>query len=138
MPKQPSEQDVREALYLVCQIISAPEGSGLQDERRRLVIRTIAEAHISIEWKQGLMRSPVIREDDKMDTTNKFLVGVQGDSVIVGLAMQTTRISPEDAFNLAAWLVVMAETTALLQGDALLRRKKFQDFQDLVDKIKSS
>lgn len=43
-----------------------------------------------------------------METMNKFLVGVQGEHIVVGLPMSAARMSKEDALLLAAWLVAMA------------------------------
>jgi hypothetical protein len=39
---------------------------------------------------------------------NKFIVGVQGDQIVVGLPMRTARMSKEDALLLAAWLVALS------------------------------
>ena len=39
---------------------------------------------------------------------NKWLVGVQGEQIVVGLPMRAARMSKEDALLLAAWLVAMA------------------------------
>jgi hypothetical protein len=41
---------------------------------------------------------------------NKFMVGAQGNDIVVGLASRTARMSKEDALELAAWLVSMAST----------------------------
>jgi len=41
---------------------------------------------------------------------NKFLVGSQGEQIVIGLPMRSARMSKEDALTLAAWLVAMAET----------------------------
>ena len=45
-----------------------------------------------------------------METINKWLVGVQGDKIVVGLPMRAARMSKEDALLLAAWLVTLAST----------------------------
>lgn len=42
-----------------------------------------------------------------IDTTNKFMVGLQGDQLVVMRPIQ--RLSTDDALNLAAYLVAMAE-----------------------------
>jgi hypothetical protein len=39
---------------------------------------------------------------------NKFLVGVQGDDVVVGLPMRTARMTKPEALEYAAWLVSLA------------------------------
>ena len=56
-----------------------------------------------------------------MDTANLFAVGSRGEIVTIG--RQVTPISKEEALNLAAWLVAMAddrdEFPALLE--AILR-----------------
>jgi hypothetical protein len=39
---------------------------------------------------------------------NQFLVGVQGNWIVVGLPRRVARMSREDALSLAAWLVSMA------------------------------
>jgi len=41
---------------------------------------------------------------------NKFLVGVQGEQIVVGLPFRAARMTKEDALLLAAWLVAMAST----------------------------
>ncbi len=41
---------------------------------------------------------------------NKWLVGVQGDQIVMGLPMRAARMSKEDALLLAAWLVALAST----------------------------
>jgi len=41
---------------------------------------------------------------------NKFLVGSQGEQIVIRLPMRSARMSKEDALTLAAWLVAMAET----------------------------
>jgi len=41
---------------------------------------------------------------------NKWIVGVQGDEVVVGLPMRAARMTKEDALLLAAWLVATAST----------------------------
>ncbi len=39
---------------------------------------------------------------------NKWLVGAQGDQIVVGLPMRAAWMSREDALLLAAWLVALA------------------------------
>ncbi len=39
---------------------------------------------------------------------NKYMVGVQGNTIVVGLVMRTARMSKPEALNLAAWLVALA------------------------------
>ncbi len=41
-------------------------------------------------------------------TENKYLIGVLGDQIVVGLAMRTARMSRQDALEYAAWLVAMS------------------------------
>jgi hypothetical protein len=43
-----------------------------------------------------------------VETLNKWLVGLQGDMIVVGLPMNASRMSKEDALLLAAWLVALA------------------------------
>jgi len=40
-----------------------------------------------------------------MEVMNKFLVGVKGDDIVVGLPMRVARMSKDDALLLAAYLV---------------------------------
>ena len=47
-----------------------------------------------------------------METSNKFLVGAQGENIIVGLPMRAARMTKEDALNLAAWIVALATPDA--------------------------
>lgn len=66
-------------------------------------------------------------DDEAPDTTNRFLVAMQGDRIKVMLAHQLmTGISAADALNLAAWLVAMAET----YGDS--------DFEKLLAAVRST
>lgn len=46
-----------------------------------------------------------------IDTLNRFMVGLQGRDVVTLRALPS-RFSPDDAMNLAAWLVSMAEMDA--------------------------
>ena len=41
---------------------------------------------------------------------NKFLVGVQGEQIVMGLPMRAARMSKEEALTLAAFLVAMSTT----------------------------
>jgi len=43
-----------------------------------------------------------------LETLNKWLVGVQGDMIVMGLPAMAARMSKDDALLLAAWLVVLA------------------------------
>ena len=43
-----------------------------------------------------------------LDTTNKFLVGMRGDGLLV-LYIPVRILRKSDALNLAAWLVAMAD-----------------------------
>lgn len=53
----------------------------------------------------------------EIDTTNRFGVGARGDFII--LMKFGVRLSVDDAYNLAAYLVAMAESVTLskLRGD---------------------
>jgi len=42
-----------------------------------------------------------------MDTANKFFVGMQGDDIVF-VKPVPQRLAPEDALNLAAWIVALA------------------------------
>lgn len=44
---------------------------------------------------------------EKIETANKFMVGMQGDQIVIGLALRTSRMTIDDALNLAAYLVAM-------------------------------
>lgn len=44
---------------------------------------------------------------DPIDTTNKFIVSAQGDDLLILRAV--SRITQEDALNLAAYLVALSE-----------------------------
>jgi hypothetical protein len=44
-----------------------------------------------------------------MDTFNKFAVGVQGDKITIFNIVGPARISNDEALNLAAWLVSLAD-----------------------------
>lgn len=54
-----------------------------------------------------------------IDTTNKFMVAVQGDDVVM-LKPLPPRMSPDDALLLAAYLVALAEYRANHQFQAVL------------------
>jgi hypothetical protein len=41
---------------------------------------------------------------------NKWLVGIQGDDIVIGLPMRVARLNKQDALLLAAWLVAMASS----------------------------
>ena len=56
---------------------------------------------------------------------NKFLVGAQGDRIVVGLALRAARMTKEDALNLAAWLVTMSTTD--VENDFLPLVKEIQN-----------
>ncbi len=43
-----------------------------------------------------------------MEIMNKWLVGIQGEEIVIGLPMRVARLSKEDALVLAAYLVVLA------------------------------
>ena len=43
-----------------------------------------------------------------MDTTNKFLVGLHGNDLVL-MRRVPQRLSVDDAMNLAAWLVALAD-----------------------------
>lgn len=57
-----------------------------------------------------------------MDTTNRFLVGAADAGVRVMLAAQTARMTEEQAINLAAWLVALADPD----------QKKFQPLLEAI------
>lgn len=44
---------------------------------------------------------------EEIDTSNKFLVGINRDLIIVMMIRQT--MSKDEALNLAAWLVALAD-----------------------------
>jgi hypothetical protein len=46
-----------------------------------------------------------------MDTQNKFMVGVQGEQIII-LRPPTSPISKRDALLFAAWIVTLADDNA--------------------------
>jgi len=43
---------------------------------------------------------------------NKFIVGAQGNNIVVRLPLQTACMTKEEALNLAAWLVAMSTLDA--------------------------
>lgn len=45
----------------------------------------------------------------EIDTTNKFIVAAQGDAIRVMRPHMATAMSKDDALNLAAWLVALAD-----------------------------
>lgn len=51
----------------------------------------------------------------EIDTTNEFMVGVQGDRVVVMMDARRP-MTPDQAIRFAAWLVVNAESIKLLTG----------------------
>ncbi len=57
---------------------------------------------------------------------NKWIVGLQGDVVVVGLAMRAARMSKEDALLLAAWLVATASSNIE------------EDFEPILNSVLSS
>lgn len=50
-----------------------------------------------------------------IDATNKQMVAVRGDKIVI-LAYGRT-LTPDDAMNLAAWLVAMAEAVRTVHAD---------------------
>jgi hypothetical protein len=56
---------------------------------------------------------------------NKFIVGSQGDLIVIGLPFRTARMSKSDALELAAWLVALAED-------------KDGDFDKILNEVKNS
>jgi hypothetical protein len=44
-----------------------------------------------------------------MDTFNKFMVGVQADKVVILNIVGPSYLSKDEALNLAAWLVSLAD-----------------------------
>jgi hypothetical protein len=55
------------------------------------------------------------------DTSNKFLVGSNGESVVIQFIPHPPALSRADALNLAAWLVAMADPSGE-EFDEVLRR----------------
>jgi len=61
-----------------------------------------------------------------LDTFNKFLVGVQGPHITVGnLVGHPAHLSKEEALNLAAWLVSLADPLG-------------EQFQQMLEAVQSS
>lgn len=56
-----------------------------------------------------------------METLNKYLVGVQGDMIVLGLPMKAARMSKDDALLLAAWLVAMASDDDPVEFEPVLK-----------------
>ena len=54
---------------------------------------------------------------------NKWLVGVQGEQIVVGLPLRAARMTKDEALELAAWLV------------ALSTEKPEVDFQPILESI---
>jgi hypothetical protein len=68
--------------------------------------------------------------EDGIDTTNKFLVGANPANRtirIVGAPLLHRELTPEDAVNLAAWLVAVAEVM-----------ERAPDFLPLLDKVRNT
>lgn len=59
--------------------------------------------------------------EDTLETGNKFMIGVQGESLIPMMPLPR-KLSKADALNLAAWLVALADEDD--QFAALLERVK--------------
>jgi len=57
---------------------------------------------------------------------NKFLVGVQGDQIVIGLPMRVARMTKEEALTLAAFLVAVATTDPE------------KDFQPILEAVRDS
>ncbi|MDD5045135.1 MAG: hypothetical protein PHG51_06315 [Candidatus Omnitrophica bacterium] len=55
---------------------------------------------------------------------NKYLVGIQGETIVVGLAARTARMTKQEALTYAAHLVAMATTDL---------EKEFQPILDAVN-----
>jgi len=68
-------------------------------------------------------------DPEGIDTTNRFAVGVSArDVVALKLAL---RLPPDDALNLAAWLVAMAEAVTTL-NDQTSARERFNAILEAV------
>lgn len=52
--------------------------------------------------------------DETINTTNKFMVGAQGDQILITM-LPRGPIGKEDALVLAAWLVVLADREGRFQ-----------------------
>ncbi|MDP2735370.1 MAG: hypothetical protein Q8P12_04130 [bacterium] len=61
----------------------------------------------------------------KMEITNKYLVGVTGVTITLGLPMRAARMTKEEALVLAAFLVSVATTDP---------KKEFQPILDALNK----
>lgn len=57
----------------------------------------------------------------EIDTANKFLVGAQGDSIVIGNSPR--RMTAEDAMVFAAWIIAMA---------SLKSKHPFSEYYDKV------
>lgn len=60
-----------------------------------------------------------------MDTANRFLVCAQGDTLV--LLRSPQRISKDEALNLAAWLVALADKSV-----------DHESFKQLLDAVEST
>ncbi len=47
-------------------------------------------------------------ETEQIDTQNKFMVGINGNDIVI-MRLAQARLSQADALNLAAWLVALAD-----------------------------
>ena len=56
----------------------------------------------------------------EIETANKFLVGVRGDNELTILKLGC-KMKPDDALNLAAWLVALAEDNASYKFEEILK-----------------
>ena len=55
-----------------------------------------------------------------MNTFNEFMVGVSAGEKKVVIRRLNAVLTPDEALNLAAWLVILAEPSASLRFDDLL------------------
>lgn len=78
-----------------------------------------------------LLKVPTVMGEWHEDTTNRFMAAMTGDGGAVVLSGGGVLVgSPQEAINLAAWLIVMAE--GQMKGDFSEDR-----FIELLDKIRA-
>ena len=49
-----------------------------------------------------------VREAEGDSSVNQFMVGSNGDCVVVGVAVQGKRLTKDEAINLAVWICAVA------------------------------
>lgn len=72
-------------------------------------------------------------QPEEIETLNRFLVGIQGDNVVIGRF--APRLTRNDAILLAAYLVAMADVVGLFGGPGEKRAEQL--FAETLKAIQS-